>query len=264
MDLVFRGAHVADGTGDPIARHDVGVTGGHISSVAEAGSLTGRRSIDATDLVLAPGFIDMHSHSDLQILAQPDHVAKVSQGVTSEVLGQDGLSYAPVDDTTLEALRQQLAGWNDDPAGFDWNWRSVGEYLDRLDEGIAVNAAYLVPQGSVRMLAVGLNDRQATEAELNTMKELIATGLSEGALGMSSGLTYTPGMYADTAELVALCEVVGKLGGYYSPHHRSYGKGALDAFAEMVEVSRQSGCPLHLAHATMNFSVNKGKAPELL
>jgi N-acyl-D-amino-acid deacylase len=264
MDLVFRGAQVADGTGDPITRHDVGVTDGRIASVAEPGSLAGKRTIDAADLVLAPGFIDMHSHSDLQVLAQPDHLAKVSQGVTSEVLGQDGLSYAPVDDDTLAALRQQLAGWNDDPAGFDWNWRSVGEYLDRLDQGIAVNAAYLVPQGSVRMLAVGFNDRPPTDAEMVTMKELVATGLREGAMGMSSGLTYTPGMYASTEELVELCEVVGTLGGYYSPHHRSYGQGALEAFAEMVDVTRRSGCPLHLAHATMNFSVNKGKAPQLL
>ncbi|MEC3974068.1 N-acyl-D-amino-acid deacylase family protein [Amycolatopsis sp. H20-H5] len=264
MDLVFRGALVADGTGDPLTRRDVGVTGARITSVAASGSLTGQRVIDADGLVLAPGFIDMHSHSDLQLLAEPDHLAKLSQGVTTEVLGQDGLSYAPVDDAVLEALRQQLAGWNDDPAGFDWNWRSVGEYLDRLDQGVAVNAAYLVPQGTVRMLAVGWDDRPATDAELTAMKDLIATGLHEGALGMSSGLTYTPGMYADTVELIELCRVVGELGGYYSPHHRSYGKGALEAFAEMVDVSRRSGCPLHLAHATMNFSVNKGKAPQLL
>ncbi|MCU1686323.1 MAG: N-acyl-D-amino-acid deacylase [Amycolatopsis sp.] len=264
MDTVFRGAQVADGTGDPVTRHDVGVSDGRIAAITDAGTLTGRRIIDAGDLVLAPGFIDMHSHSDLQVLANPEHLAKVSQGVTTEVLGQDGLSYAPVDDTTLAALRQQLTGWNDDPAGFDWNWRSVGEYLDRLDEGIAVNAAYLIPQGSVRMLAVGWNDRRASDAEMAKMKEIIATGMAEGAMGMSSGLTYTPGMYAETAELVELCEVVGALGGFYSPHHRSYGKGALEAFAEMIDVSSQSGCPLHLAHATMNFSVNKGKAPQLL
>ena len=264
MDLVIRGATIADGTGARPHVGDVGVSGDRIAAIGRAGSLTGSRTVDATGLTLAPGFIDMHSHSDLQVLARPDHLAKVSQGVTTEVLGQDGLSYAPADDTTLEALRQQLAGWNGDPDGFDWNWRSVGEYLDRLDQGIAVNAAYLVPQGSVRMLAVGWANRPATRSEMDNMRSLVATGLAEGAVGMSSGLTYTPGMYADTEELVELCRVVGAHGGFYSPHHRSYGAGALGAFAEMVAVSRRSGCPLHLAHATMNFSVNKGRAPELL
>ncbi|RZQ62941.1 N-acyl-D-amino-acid deacylase family protein [Amycolatopsis suaedae] len=264
MELVFRGAEVADGTGSPLYQADVGIDGGRIAEIADPGTLTATRVVDAENLVLAPGFIDMHSHSDIQVLANPDHLAKVSQGVTTEVLGQDGLSYAPVNDETLAALRAQLAGWNDDPPGFDWNWRSVGEYLDRLDRGIAVNAAYLIPQGSVRMLAVGFDDRPATESELDTMRELLVTGLREGAMGMSSGLTYTPGMYASTEELVELCRVVGEHGGFYSPHHRSYGAGALEAFAEMVDVSRRSGCPLHLAHATMNFSVNKGRAPELL
>lgn len=262
MDTVFRGCQVADGTGEPLYRADVGVRDGRI---AEIGSrLTGRRVIDATDLVLAPGFIDMHSHSDLRLLVEPDHFAKVSQGVTTEALGQDGLSYAPVNDTTLAQLREQLAGWNDDPPGFDWNWRSVGEYLDRLDEGIAVNAAYLVPQGSVRMLVVGQSARAATESELDTLREVVATGLAEGAVGMSSGLTYAPGMYASTEELVALCEVVGRYGGYYSPHHRGYGATAMESFAEMIEVSRRANCPLHLAHATMNFPCNRGRAPELL
>ncbi|SFB52339.1 N-acyl-D-amino-acid deacylase [Amycolatopsis marina] len=264
MDLVIRGARIADGTGQPLYSGDVGVSAGRIAEITGAGTLTGRRTVDADGLVLAPGFIDMHSHSDLQLLAAPDHLVKLGQGVTTEVLGQDGLSYAPVDDTTLEALRAQLAGWNDDPPGFEWDWRSVGGYLDRLDRGVAVNAAYLVPQGTVRMLAVGWTDRPATAAELDRMRELVATGLDEGAVGMSAGLTYTPGMYADTAELVSLCEVVGARGGYFCPHHRSYGAGALEAFAEMVDVSRRAGCPLHLAHATMNFSVNRGRAPELL
>jgi N-acyl-D-amino-acid deacylase len=259
--LVFLGATVVDGTGAPGYRADVTVHDGRISAVGNAGA---GRVIDADGLVLAPGFIDMHSHSDVQVLARPDHLAKVSQGVTLEVLGQDGLSYAPVDDDTLAGLRTQLAGWNDDPSGFDWNWRTVGEYLDRLDRGIAVNAAYLVPQGTVRMLAVGWEARPASESEVDHMCELVATGLADGAMGMSSGLTYTPGMYADTDELVALCTVVGRGGGYYSPHHRSYGAGALAAYAEMVDVSRRSGCPLHLAHATMNFPVNEGRAGELL
>ncbi|MFI9814459.1 N-acyl-D-amino-acid deacylase family protein [Saccharothrix variisporea] len=261
MDIVYKGALVVDGTGAPGYRADVGVANGRI---AEIGKVSAKRRVDADGLVLAPGFIDMHSHSDIQVLANPEHLAKVSQGVTTEVIGQDGLSYAPVDDDVLAALRAQLAGWNDDPAGFDWNWRTVGEYLDRLDRGIAVNAAYLVPQGTLRMLCVGWDDRPATESELDRMRQVLAESLHQGAVGMSSGLTYTPGMYADSAELTALCRVVAELGGYYSPHHRSYGAGALEAYSEMVEVSRQSGCPLHLAHATMNFEVNRGRAGELL
>lgn len=260
--LAFRGATVVDGTGAAGYRADVLVQDGRIAAIGSGPG--GERVVDAAGLVLAPGFIDMHAHSDLQILARPDHLAKVSQGVTLEVLGQDGLSYAPVDDSTLDALRTQLVGWNDDPPGFAWDWRTVGEYLDRLDTGIACNAAYLLPHGTIRMLAVGWADRQPTVAELDRMRSLVATGLAEGALGMSSGLGYAPGMYASTAELVALCEVVAAGGGYHSPHHRSYGAGTLAAYAEMVEVSRRSGCPLHLAHATMNFPVNAGRAAELL
>ncbi|MEW2353786.1 D-aminoacylase [Spirillospora sp. NPDC029432] len=261
-DLVIRGATVIDGTGGPGRVADVAVTGGRVAGIG--GGLTGRSTIDASGLVLAPGFIDMHAHSDLALLAEPDHLAKVSQGVTCEVIGQDGLSYAPVDDATLAATRQAITGWNGDPPGFDWNWRRVGEYLDRLDEGIAVNACYLVPQGSVRMLAMGWDARPPTETELNRQRELVALGMEEGAVGMSSGLTYVPGMYAEDSELIELCRVVAGLGGFYAPHHRSYGAGALQAYADMVKVSRASGCPLHLAHATMNFPVNRGRAAELL
>ncbi|MFE0625555.1 amidohydrolase family protein [Streptomyces sp. NPDC058864] len=263
MDLAIRGARIVDGTGEtPAYQADVRIEGGRIT---EIGTVRGaRHTLDARGLVLAPGFIDMHAHSDLALLTDPAHEAKAAQGVTLEVLGQDGLSYAPVDDGTLAGLRQQLAGWNGDPEGLEYDWRSVGEYLDRLDRGIAVNAAYLVPQGTVRMLAVGWEDRPATPAELDRMRELVAEGLAQGAVGMSSGLTYTPGMYASGAELTELCRIVAAHGGYYCPHHRSYGAGALDAYAEMVAVTREAGCALHLAHATMNFGVNAGRAPELL
>ncbi|WP_329185993.1 D-aminoacylase [Actinacidiphila glaucinigra] len=263
MDLAIRGATVVDGTGTTTAYPaDVRIEHGRIT---EIGTVRGaRRTLDARGLVLAPGFIDMHAHSDLALLTDPAHEAKAAQGVTLEVLGQDGLSYAPVDDRTLAELRRQIAGWNGDPEGLEYDWRSVGEYLDRLDRGIAVNAAYLVPQGTVRMLAVGWEDRPATPAELDRMRELVAEGLAQGAVGMSSGLTYTPGMYASDAELTDLCRVVAAHGGYYCPHHRSYGAGALEAYAEMIAVTREAGCALHLAHATMNFGVNAGRAPELL
>ncbi|SEK26530.1 N-acyl-D-amino-acid deacylase family protein [Streptacidiphilus jiangxiensis] len=271
MRTVLRGALVVDGTGGAPYRADAVLDGGRVAALHREGDPGprpgGGRVVDADGLVLAPGFVDMHAHSDLALLTDPAHEAKVAQGVTLEVLGQDGLSYAPVDDTTLAGLRRQIAGWNGDPADadFDWSWRSVGEYLDRLDaQGIAVNAAYLVPQGTLRALVLGWEDRPATPAELERMRQVLAQSLAEGAVGMSSGLTYTPGMYADTAELTALCQVVADHGGYWCPHHRSYGAGALEAYAEVVGIARAAGCALHLAHATMNFEVNRGRAGELL
>ncbi|WP_034271172.1 N-acyl-D-amino-acid deacylase family protein [Actinospica robiniae] len=271
MTTLLRGATVVDGTGAPGYRADVVLADGRIAEIApesagrHAAADGAAHSIDAAGLVLAPGFIDMHAHSDLALLTDPEHLAKVGQGVTLEVLGQDGLSYAPVDDETLSRIRRQITGWNGDPAGFDWNWRSVGEYLDRLDTtGIAANACYLVPHGSVRMLVLGYEDRAPSEHELESMRTLIRTGMAEGAVGMSCGLGYTPGMYAATEELTDLSRVVADLGGFLAPHHRSYGAGALEAYAEMIEVCETAGCSLHLSHATMNFGVNKGRAGELL
>ena len=262
---------VVDGTGGPRYTADVELADGRIARIADPGTLTASgTSIDGTGLVLSPGFIDMHAHSDLQLLVNPDHYAKLSQGVTTELLGQDGLSYAPVNDEALDLIRQQIAGWNSNPDDFDWDWRTVGGYLDRLDRPdadgnrIATNAAYLIPQGTLRALVVGFDDRPATPDEIAEMQRVTAVSMDEGAIGMSSGLTYTPGMYADTAELEALLTTVGERGGFYDPHQRSYGKGALEAYAEMIELSRATGCPLHLAHATMNFGVNKGRAGELL
>ncbi|MFD9910499.1 amidohydrolase family protein [Streptomyces sp. NPDC059063] len=273
MNLVIRDARVIDGGGDASYQADVAIANGRITEIHREDTPgprpTGTRTVEAHGLALAPGFIDMHAHSDLALLRDPDHSAKAAQGVTLEVIGQDGLSYAPVDDRTLAQVRRAITGWNGDGSDIDFDWRTVGEYLDRLDrahggQGIPVNAAYLIPQGTVRMLAVGWEDRDATPAELDRMRQLVAEGMEQGAVGMSSGLTYTPGMYAKDAELTELCRVVAEYGGYYCPHHRSYGAGALAAYEEMVELTRTADCPLHLAHATMNFGVNKGKAPDLL
>ncbi|MEU3423944.1 D-aminoacylase [Streptomyces murinus] len=273
-DLVVRDAEVVDGSGEPSYRADVVVDGGRIVSIVKEAAAAGcqrpraMRELDVEGLVLSPGFIDMHAHSDLALLRDPDHSAKAAQGVTLEVIGQDGLSYAPVDERTLAQVRRAIAGWNGYGEDVDFGWRTVGEYLDRLDHGfegrgIAVNAAYLIPQGTVRALVMGWEDRPASAEELCRMRELVAQGLEQGAVGLSSGLTYTPGMYADDAELTELCRVVASYGGYYCPHHRSYGAGALDAYAEMVALARAADCPLHLAHATMNFGVNEGRADEL-
>ncbi|OJX95742.1 MAG: N-acyl-D-amino-acid deacylase [Micrococcales bacterium 73-15] len=265
VDVLLLGGEVVDGTGAPRRRADVAIADGRIVAIGDLADRAAERRIDVSGHVVTPGFIDMHAHSDLPLLTDPDHLAKVAQGVTTEVLGQDGLSYAPVDDATLAQVRRQIAGWNGNPADLDLSWRTVGGYLDRLDrDGIAVNAVYLVPQGTLRLLVVGADDRPATPAEIEEMCAVLARSMREGAAGMSSGLTYPPGMYADTAELAALLRVVAEHGGYYSPHTRSYGRGALDAYAEMIDLARATGCPVHLTHATMNFEENVGRAGELL
>ena len=276
MRTVITNATVIDGTGAPEYRAHVTLAAGRIESIDRA--LTPADSstdpstdpgsdittIDAAGLVLCPGFIDMHAHSDLQILVNPGHYAKLSQGVTTEVLGQDGLSYAPVSDETLAIIRTKIAGWNEDPQDFDFSWRTVGQYLDRLDQGIATNAAYLIPQGTLRALVCGFEPGPASPDQIAAQQEIIRTAMEQGAVGMSSGLTYTPGMYADYAELVALCRTVAEYGGFYAPHHRSYGAGALEAYEEMIQLSKDSGCALHLTHATMNFAPNEGRAADLL
>lgn len=131
------------------------VEGDRIAAVGPDAAGRADRVVDVAGLVVAPGFVDMHAHSDLRLLTEPAHLAKVSQGVTTEVLGQDGLSYAPVDDAVLPVLRRAIAGWNGDPGADFVTWRTVAEYLDRLDEGVAGNAVYLVPHGTVRALVCG-------------------------------------------------------------------------------------------------------------
>ncbi|WOF22313.1 D-aminoacylase [Microbacterium betulae] len=262
---VIRGARIVDGTGRPSAHGDVLVREGRVVEVGEVAAPAGARVVDADGRVVAPGFVDMHAHSDLAVLSDPVHLAKVAQGVTTEVLGQDGLSYAPTTDETMAIMREQIAGWNGVPDGVDFAWRTVGEYLDAVDaHGSPTNVAYLVPQGTVRTNVVGAERRTATEDEIVRMGREVERGLEDGAFGMSAGLSYVPGMFASTDELVALCEPVARHGGYFAPHQRSYGEGALDGYAEMIEIARRSGCALHLTHATMNFDVNRDRAPELV
>jgi N-acyl-D-amino-acid deacylase len=262
---LFSGGLIVDGLGTPPVRGDVLVIGDRFAGIFKGQKKPpADRVVDISGLVISPGFIDMHTHSDLQVLVNPDHMSKLSQGVTTEVLGQDGLSYAPIDDATLLEMRQQIKGWNDDPPGFDWNWRTVAEYLKRLDGNVAVNCAYLVPHGNLRMLVMGNAARLATPDELDQMKVLLRQALEEGGVGLSTGLTYVPAMYSDTDELVALCEVVAEYGGFYCPHHRNYGADALGGYAECFEIARRSGVALHLAHTHLSFEPNRGKLPELL
>lgn len=263
LDLAFTGGRVIDGAGNPWFRADVGVRDGRVVAVGRLGEPAARR-VDAEGLFVCPGFTDMHTHSDIQLLANPAHEMKVHQGVTCDVVGQDGLSFAPVTDVVRDQLRVALAAWNGDPPGFDWGWRSVSEYLDRFDRGVAINAATLVPHATVRMVAMGSDDRAPTDRELAEMKRLVREGIEQGAVGLSSGLTYAPGMYATDDELVELCTVLAEVGGFYTPHHRNYGSAAIEAYRDCIEIARRSGAPLHYAHCHLGFPPNRGRAPELL
>lgn len=264
---VYRRATVVDGTGSARYVADVAIEGARVVAIVRDETETlelpeGAVDVDASGLVLAPGFIDMHAHSDLAVLRGVSHDAKIRQGVTTEVLGQDGLGYAPLDDATASVIPAQIAGWNGMPATVPW--RSMDDLLGAIDGASVANAAVLVPQGNLRMMVVGHDNRPATPAEITAMADLLGQALDAGAFGMSSGLTYTPGMYADVAELEALCRVVADRGGYWAPHTRSYGRAALDAYREAIDIGRRTGCPVHLTHATMNFEPNRGRAAELL
>jgi len=271
--VILTNAMILDGTGAPafsgevvieedrIVRVSTSSTNGPTSST---GVGAGSTAIDVQGKVVSPGFIDMHTHSDLQILLHPDHTGRVSQGITTELLGQDGLSYAPVDDATLPVIADRIRGWNDDPPRYDFTWRSVAQYLDRLDAGIACHGAYLVPHGNLRQLVMGTDTGAANDAQIRSMQAILREGLDAGAYGLSDGLTYVPAMFSTTDEIVALCEVVAEYGGLYVPHHRNYGIDVIGGFAECFEVARRSGVRLHLSHTHVSYEQNRDKLPELL
>ena len=264
LDLLIRGGRVVDGTGNPWYRADVGIQGGRIVALGRLGGESAHRTIDADGLCVSPGFVDMHAHSDLTLLADPTWEVKLMQGVTLELLGQDGLSLAPVSDETRAVLHDQLMSWNGPGPGVQRTWFGISEYLNRFDGQVAPNVATLVGHGTVRMLVMGLDDRAPTADELTRMQAVVVQALKEGAVGLSAGLTYAPAMYSDDDELVALCQAMRPYGGHYQPHQRSYGKNLLEAYRDSIEIGRRAGVAVHLTHAHMGYRVNKGRAAELL
>jgi N-acyl-D-amino-acid deacylase len=251
-ELILRGGTIVDGSGGPAFRGDVLVRDGRIAAVgrdANAQLSVGKDAqvVDVGGLHVAPGFIDTHSHSDLRVLAEPDLPMKVQQGITLDVLGQDGISVAPVRDEDVEQVRKQLAGLLGDP-DVPRDWRSVADYLALLDRGAAINLAYLVPHGAVRAGAMGLSARRPDEPELARMVALVRQAMDEGALGLSTGLIYPPCCYGDTDELVALCSAVAQKGGVFVVHMRSESDHILGALDEMIEVGQRSGVHVHLSH----------------
>lgn len=259
-DLLFTNGRVLDGTGSPWLRADVAVAGGRIVAVGRQLTGTADRTIDVGGQIVAPGFYDMHSHSDISLLVEPRHEAKVFQGVTFELLGQDGLSYAPVTPEILQQIRRHLAGLDGDDPRAGWDWTTVDSFLNKFDRQTAVNVGYLVPHNAVRIGAMGWERRTATPSELDRMRALVREGMEDGAFGLATGLTYPPIVWSDTDEMVAMCEVVAEYGGIYVTHMRGQGDGLLDPIRESIEICQRAGLPLHISHLK---SARLGSAPNL-
>jgi N-acyl-D-amino-acid deacylase len=251
FDVLIRNGLVVDGSGKPGFRADVAVSGDRIADVGSLAGAAAAETIDAAGLVVCPGFIDTHVHGDAMLLADPSHEPAVRQGVTTYIIGQDGSSYAPGGREVIDYFRRYTAGFNGNP-DIGWDWCGVDEYLRRFDGRVAINAAFLVPNGNVRMAVMGVTDRRATPDEIIAMRRLVREGMEQGAVGLSSGLDYIPSRYADTHELVELSKELVQFRGVYVTHMRSYAPGGV--FAAMDEVNtiaREAGVPVHISHFNM-------------
>jgi N-acyl-D-amino-acid deacylase len=248
FDVVLLGGRVVDGTGSPWFRADVGVRGDRIAALGALAGADAARRLDVAGRVVAPGFVDAHVHGDLAVLADPAQEAAIRQGVTTYVLGQDGVAMAPASPGTLAYMRRYTAGFSAAPPTAD-RWSSVAEYLACFDRRAAVNVVHLVPNGNVRMEAMGLDPRPAAPDDLERMRRLVRRGMEDGAAGLSSGLDYIPSRYADTAELVALAREVAPFGGLYVTHMRAYApEGVLAAIDEVVRIGQQASVAVHISH----------------
>ena len=250
LDVLIKDGLVIDGTGNPGFYAAVGIENERVAILR--GALDGveaRRVIDATGRVVCPGFIDMHAHSGLVILAEPRHEPKVRQGVTTELIGIDGCSYAPFtshdDFLRFVEMNSGLDGCPPLPG----RWSTVEQYLDMFTQRVAVNVAYIIGNSPLRICAMGWHNVPATPAQLANQRALLRTGMEEGAFGVSTGLDYPPGSYADTAELIELSREAQRLGGIYHTHVRySLGDRFLDPFREALDIGRGSDIPIHITH----------------
>ncbi len=260
VDRVFRNGVVYDGTGAPPRRVDVAVTGDRIAEVGENVRAAGAETVELGGLALAPGFVDVHSHTDLELLIDPRAESKVRQGVTTEVAGQDGSSILWDD----EAFRRARDRYREE-AGVDIGFRDAPGYMDHIDtHGAAVNWASMVGQGSVRGAVVGEDDRPATEDEVARMQELVAGQVRRGCCGLSSGLEYTPGGFADTEEIGALASAIRGTGLPYATHMRNEDDRLLGAIEEALTIGRLGGVPVQISHLKAQGRRNWWKAPQVL
>ena len=199
--------------------------------------------------MVSPGFIDMHAHTGLVILAEPHHEPKIRQGITTELVGIDGNSYAPFHSQDDFDKFYQLNSGLDGAPKLPGRWSTVAEYLAMFDNKVAVNICYIVGNSPLRINTVGWDNAPATDRDLANMKALLREAMEEGAYGMSTGLDYPPGSYATTEELIELSREAAKLGGIYHTHCRHrLGDASLDPFKEAIDIGRRSGIASHITH----------------
>lgn len=247
-DLILKNGLVADGTERGLYQADVAIRRNYILAIDAPNSLHAMEELNCKGLVIAPGFIDTHSHSDLRVLIEPELPMKLRQGITLEVFGQDGVSVAPIRSEHQPAVARSLSGL-DGNLGRSWDWQSVDEYLSAIERAHpAIDCAYLIPHGAVRLSVMGMEDRKAQTDEIAAMQELIRQSMREGALGLSTGLIYPPCCFADTNELIELCRAVVEFDGIFVSHMRSESDYIEDAIAEIIEVGKQSGVRVHISH----------------
>ncbi len=247
-DLVVKNARIVDGTGAPGYEGSVAIKGGRIRAVGSADP--GASPVfDAKGCVVCPGFIDMHTHMDLAFFQERVPDAKIRQGVTTDLLGQDGLGAAPVAAVDRALLADLLAGLDGIVPPERWTWGTFADYLGALEaRPLPCNVAVLASHGPIRIAALGMSERKATPEELGAMRRELARCLDDGAFGLSTGLIYPPCSYCDTEELVELNREVARVGGIFVVHQRDEGYGLGRSFDEVCDVARRSGAHLHVSH----------------
>jgi len=260
-DLLIMDARIVDGTGAPYFYGDLGVSGDRITAVGRLSGQLARRTVVAEGRVLAPGFIDIHSHSDASYMINPLGESKVRQGVTLEVMGQCGWSLAPLEGPAVDEIKKDLEAEDE----VEIRWRTMGEYLACLEEaGPSVNLAVVAGHGTIRGSAMGYDDRPPSEEEARRMRLLLRQALAEGAFGLSTGLIYPPGSYAATEEIIDLARELARAGGVYFTHMRNEGACLLEAVAEAIRIGEEAGVPVQIAHHKVGGEKNWGKVKESL
>ena len=263
MTLFIKNAQIIDGTGSPSYLGAVFVEENKIEKIIMQDKIMTEKKedtllqyesnadtiIDAKGLVLAPGFIDTHSHSDLKVLEAPELLPKIMQGITTEVLGQDGISMAPLPTKHIESWRRNLAGLDGESDSIDWSYENTEGYLKLIEKAQpAINEAYLLPHGNIRMEAMGLSSGTPTKKDIERMKEVTRREMEAGCYGVSSGLIYMPCAYSETLELIEICRAVKEYEGVFVVHQRSEADDILESMEEILRIGRESGVPIHFSH----------------